>query len=553
MSFLNKTSKIVTIFLSLLLILLSLSGCTLLDDFNNNNPQPTQVEYHSNNSNSSQNVSLKNMQFNMLVSDEMKDLEVILKNHASSQGYTLNIDYAGTLDIMERLNSNQKYDAIWASNSIWTYMVDSKVAALKNSKITYVTPIVFGIKKSKAEELGFVGKTVYTKDLVDAISEGKLKFIMSNPTTTDSGASAYLGMLYTLAGNPEILTEDILQDPNLKVKIKAFFRGVERTAGTQEFLEDSFVNGDYEAAFTYEFSIMNINKKLEADGKEPLYVVYPVDGVAISDNPIVYIDNKDDAKELVFNDLKQFIVSKEGQDLLKAHGRRTWYGGLTDDVDQTLFNPDWGINTNSYINPVNYPASNVIKDALSIYQSAFRKPIHVIFCLDFSGSMYGEGYSQLKDAMEFILSEQAAASNLQFTDEDIVEIIPFATQVYNSVVTNDGSKTQGLIDAINARSPYGGTNIYGACQSALKVLSQENQAERNTSIILMTDGQGNVGKYYDLKNTYQSINKEIPIYSIMFGDADSTQLGEIAKLTNAKVFDGRTNLLDAFREVRGYN
>ena len=39
----------------------------------------------------------------------------------------------------------------------------------------------------------------------------------------------------------------------------------------------------------------------------------------------------------------------------------------------------------------------------------------------------------------------------------------------------------------------------------------------------------------------------------MFGDASSYQLDEIAKLSNAKVFDGRTNLLEAFKQVRGYN
>ena len=50
-----------------------------------------------------------------------------------------------------------------------------------------------------------------------------------------------------------------------------------------------------------------------------------------------------------------------------------------------------------------------------------------------------------------------------------------------------------------------------------------------------------------------NVKKDIPIFSIMFGDASSVQLEEIAKLTNAKVFDGRTNLLRAFKEVRGYN
>ena len=68
----------------------------------------------------------------------------------------------------------------------------------------------------------------------------------------------------------------------------------------------------------------------------------------------------------------------------------------------------------------------------------------------------------------------------------------------------------------------------------------------------MTDGQGNIGKFNLLQNAYNSDNK-IPIYSIMFGNAQSSQLKDIANLTNAKVFDGRKNLLGAFKEVRGYN
>lgn len=69
----------------------------------------------------------------------------------------------------------------------------------------------------------------------------------------------------------------------------------------------------------------------------------------------------------------------------------------------------------------------------------------------------------------------------------------------------------------------------------------------------MTDGESNSGTMQSLRNTYRQIGKDIPIYSIMFGDASSYQLEGIAQLTNAKVFDGRTNLLEAFKQVRGYN
>ena len=69
----------------------------------------------------------------------------------------------------------------------------------------------------------------------------------------------------------------------------------------------------------------------------------------------------------------------------------------------------------------------------------------------------------------------------------------------------------------------------------------------------MTDGHGNVGTFDNFKRKYDAINKDIPIYGIMFGSADDNQLLEISKYTGGKVFDGRTNLLEAFKEVRGYN
>ena len=69
----------------------------------------------------------------------------------------------------------------------------------------------------------------------------------------------------------------------------------------------------------------------------------------------------------------------------------------------------------------------------------------------------------------------------------------------------------------------------------------------------MTDGMANVGTFQSLSNTYKNIHKEIPIYSITFGNADEYELKQISNLTNGKVFDGKTSLVEAFKKVRGYN
>ena len=492
-------------------------------------------------------------EFRIISSTENKDLEEILQNYAEKNGIDLDIEYAGTIDIMERLNAGEKYDAVWTSNSIWLYMLDSKVK-VKNSKSTSINPVAFGIKKSKATELGFIGKDVYTKDILSAIQNKKLKFSMSSATQTNTGATAYLGFISTLAGNPEILTEKDLQSSELKQNLINLFSGVTRSSGSDEFLEEAFLKGNYEAVVTYETSIININQKLVSQGKEPLYIIYPKDGVSISDSPFAYIDNSDDKKLEQFEKLQSYILSNQGQAELIKTGRRVWYGGINTNTDKTVFNPEWGIDTSKYIVPVKYPSTAVIKTALELYQTELRKPVHTVFCLDYSGSMYGDGNIQLEDAMSYILDKSKASKNLlQFSNKDKISVIAFSGDILGKWSTNSGTNTTNLINNIKKLEPNGQTNIYLASATALNDLKNEDTNTYNLSIILMTDGMSNVGSYKSLQDTYKKIGKDIPIYSIMFGSALSSQLEEIAKLTNAKVFDGRTNLLEAFKQVRGYN
>ena len=168
--------------------------------------------------------------------------------------------------------------------------------------------------------------------------------------------------------------------------------------------------------------------------------------------------------------------------------------------------------------------------------------------------MFGDGNKQLEGAMEYILDEKQASKNLlQFSEKDKISVIPFSGEILDKWHTDNGVDTAKLISSIKNLNPTGQTNIYLAAQTGLDILKNEDTNKYNTSIILMTDGESNSGSLNQLKSKYKSIGQDIPIYSIMFGNASSDQLDGIAELTNAKVFDGRTNLLEAFKQVRGYN
>lgn len=488
--------------------------------------------------------------FSIISSSENKILDKSIKDYASKKGYDITINYADTLEVIDKLNSGEKYDAIFMSNSIWLSMLNSSVKT-SGLRSTSITPVIFGIKDSKADSLGFKNKKVYTEDILSKIKNGSLTFSMANPMTTNSGASAYLEILTNLAGNPEVLKSSHLNNNNLKKELKEFFKGIKRTSGDEDFLESSFINGDYDAAFTYESSLININKKLASEGKETLYAVYPVDGVAISDSPFVYVDNKNEAKKEMFDNIQEFLLSSEGQKVLLENGRRTWYGGTNNNAPKDIFNPKWGINTTEYITPIKYPSISVINEAIRLYQTEFKKPVHVVFCLDYSGSMYGDGIEELRKSMEYILTSNDITVN--FNEKDRIDVIPFGTSIIDIWSTTDGLSKEDILNKINNTDLNGATALYLAAAKAINILSKEDRDKYVTSVILMTDGQANIGSFREFSKDYNKLGLEIPIYSITFGSADEDELLEISNLTNGKTFDGKTDLITAFKKVRGYN
>lgn len=490
----------------------------------------------------------------VLSSYENKNVEDEVIKYAKSIGKNLKFEYKGDLEIVEELNSNSsKYDAVWISNSMWLYMLDNPYLTTDSKSIS-ISPVVLGVKMSKAKELGLVNNSnVSNNTILNLIKERKIKYVMSSVTQTNTGATAYLGFLSSLAGNPEVLTEEMLNNEELKSSLISLFSGVERVSGDDDFLQQMFLKSkDYEAVIAAESSLIDINKKLVKNKKEPLYLIYPTDGVAVNDSVFAFINN-DSQKENLFLDIQSYLLSEKGQKMLEKNGVRTWYGGVNSNPNSEVFNKDWGIDTTKYLNVTKFPSKKVITSAINLYIERLRKPTHVVFCLDYSGSMYGEGVEQLKKAMNYILSyDEAKKDKLQFSKSDKITVITFDSKVSNIWTTENGLDTDSLKENINKTRTGGATALYAAIEKGLDELEKDDDSYTKT-IIAMTDGFINIGNIVELRRTYKSKNSNVPIYSIMFGSASESQLNDIAKLSNAKVFDGKTDLLKAFKEVRGYN
>ncbi len=491
--------------------------------------------------------------FTILSGSENQSIEPLITEYAKDKDFKVEMVYKGSVDSMLELqNHPEKYDAIWLPNSMWINMGDTK-NVVKHDKSIFTSPVVFGIKQSKAEELGFTKQDVNVEEILHAVEQQKLTFMMTSASQSNSGASAYIGFLYALLGNPETITTEDLQKPQLKEDIRKLFSGINRSSGSSGWLKDLYLKGNYDAMVNYEAVIIETNQELIEQGKEPLYVVYPKNGLTISDNTLGYIDNQDGAREEFFTALQDFLLSDETQDQIVDLGRRTGLAGLVKNANEDVFNPDWGIQTDKTLVPIKFPPENVIKEALNLYQTSFKKPSYTVFALDFSGSMEGEGLEELKEALSTLLDQNKAQQYLlQASNEDKIVIIPFNDQVLDIWQADQLSQYSALMKQVEDYQAGGGTDIYNPVIEGLEQLKNVDVNHYNPAVILMTDGQSG-GSFTELEDYYQNLNKDIPVFSIMFGDASDEQLNEISELTRARTFDGKNNLVEAFKNAKGYN
>ena len=51
----------------------------------------------------------------------------------------------------------------------------------------------------------------------------------------------------------------------------------------------------------------------------------------------------------------------------------------------------------------------------------------------------------------------------------------------------------------------------------------------------------------------EELGKDIPVFSIMLGNAQKDQLEPMADLSLGAVFDSKGDLISAFKKVKGYN
>ena len=123
-------------------------------------------------------------------------------------------------------------------------------------------------------------------DIARAAVQGRLRYGMTNPASSNTGMSALFAVASAVAGK----TEDLdAREVNAKV-LKDFLSGQKLTAGSSGWLAEAFERepGAVDALVNYEAVILRLNEKLPAADR--LTLVYPRDGVISADYPLMLLN-----------------------------------------------------------------------------------------------------------------------------------------------------------------------------------------------------------------------------------------------------------------------
>jgi Ca-activated chloride channel family protein len=497
-------------------------------------------------------------EFNIVAGSEQKSLEPLVMAFCAKSHVRCQIDYKGSLDIGQMLagDAPPAVDAVWPASSLWIEIYDTS-HRVKDLKSIAQSPVILGVRIGKARELGWTGgKPVRMDDILAAVQAGKLTFLMTSATQSNSGASAYLAMLAAAFGDGSRLDPRALDDAAANAKVQALLKGVARSSGSSGWLGDLYVKSaqagqPFDAMWNYEFMLDETNQSLAKGGLEPLYAVYPAEGSAYADAPLGYVEHGQPQRAHdFFRALQAYLLSPEAQARIAAEGRRTAPGMAA----PAKPDPSWNFDPSRIVPSLALPEPAVISRALSLYQEVLRRPSLTAICLDFSGSMSGDGETQLKAAMRNLLTPAEAARNLiQWTPHDHIIVIPFDATP-RTTTEGDGSPASQaqLLAAVDREEAGGGTDMYACAEKAFAAMAPYlTSGQYLPAVVIMTDGRSD--ERDNFLQTWRSEGRGVPIFGVTFGDADPKQLQALADQTSARVFDGRQNLTEAFRSVRGYN
>lgn len=477
----------------------------------------------------------------VLASPELADMEPFLDDLRRDTGVRLEMDYRATNDPGRTLAG---YDLAWLSSDSYLRL-RRRGGEPPQTTPTMRSPVVIGLTPEAAQRLR--GPLSWA-DLADAAATGTLRFGMADPRHTSSGLAALVGVATAAAGTGTALRrEDVSCD-----RLRGFFTGHALTEDSSRRLADGFVRrqDDVDALITYESELLSLN----SGGKlrKSLEIVYPKDGMVLSDYPLLLLDP---AKRAAYDRMVDWLKSEPVQ---KKIMERT----LRRPIDPAV--PRIPVLREPVGNALYFPDQQEVVDRLlADYGDPQRdKPAQVIFLLDFSGSMRGERIAKVRATFDGLSGADDSRSGkfVRFYRGESLTVMRFGGRVLDDrSLTYDGQRDLDRLRGFVAADDFdASTAIWSTLDRAYTKVAGivRDQPGRPVSIVLMTDGENNAGMNLDaFISRYEArpqAARAVRTYTIRYGEADTKELDRAARATGGRMVDATAqSLLSAFKEIRG--
>ncbi len=485
----------------------------------------------------------------IVAATELADLAPVLEQASDEIGFDIIVDApAGTLANSQALKNGEfdgHYDATWFATNRYLDLIGGS-GALKDQQSIATSPVAFGIDASTAAELGWASNQPTWAEIADAAERGDFSFGMTDPASSNSGFTALVSVATALADTGQALSEADIH--RVAPQLAGIFGGQTVTSGSSGWLADTFL-ADPERAD----AIINYESVLHSMTTEGanLDVIVPADGVISADYPLSTMSRpaQEDAGEKVVA-LSSWLIERPA--LMSETFRRP-----VDASAQLL--PEL---SDQLIIELPFPGSASVTDMLiDAYNNQLRAPGRAAYVLDTSGSMEGERMDSLHLIMSQLIdgSAQTSTGPVGLRDREEVMLVPFASGIgqvtQETVSLVDPAPLDRLQDNVDLLRAEGSTALYAAVYHAYLELNRDPAAI--SSIVLMTDGESNEGMNFEqFAEAYRALPDEahaIPVFVILYGEANVNQMNQLAEMTGGRVFDALDgNLADAFKEIRAY-
>ncbi len=473
----------------------------------------------------------------VLASSEIADMAPVLDRVEKDTGIRVRATYMGTLDAVELLAAGKadgRYDALWLSSNDYLRLRPDAAKKVVSETPVMSSPVAVGVKPATVRALGWKPDDVTWAQVEQAVQDGRLSYGMTDPARSNSGFATLVSVASALSGAQSALTDaDVTK---AAPRLKEFFQGQQLTSGSSGWLAAAYERrGTVDALLNYESVLKGI---------PGLTVIRPKDGVVTADYPLSSLTATDATTR---EDVRRLTEALRTPEIQREITERTHRRPVVAAVP-----PAPGLDATRR-RELPFPGSRSVADGLlDSYENELRRPSRTVYVLDTSGSMEGDRLAGLKDALADLTGD--------FRDREEVTLMPFGSGV-KSVRTHvvDPADPQAGLDAIRkdteALTAEGDTAIYTSLEKAYEHLDAGR--DTFTSVVLMTDGENTAGaKAAEFDDFYAGLGaaqRETPVFPILFGDSDRSELEHIAELTGGRLFDARKGLLDgAFEEIRGY-